>query len=201
MQLDYQNVPDAELMKAYKNGDLHAFDTILARHQSGVYNFLYRFLGNRQNVEEAFQEVFIRVIRSADSYTPQAKFSTWLYTIARNYCIDLSRKGRFRKTISMEENFRDGEGFPLKERLADGNADPEHNANAINLAEKLETALENINPDQKEVFLMRERLGLPFEEIADIVSASVNTIKSRMRYALMALREEFRKLGITDLTR
>ena len=184
-------------MQAYKNGDTDAFNAILGRHQSGIYNFLHRNLGQSENVEEAFQEVFIRVIRSADSYTPQAKFSTWIYTIARNYCIDLSRKGKFRKTTSLDESpAGNEESFSMEERLPDPNAGPDVHASASNLAAKLEQILGKINPDQKEVFLLREKSGLPFEEIAQVVGASVNTVKSRMRYALLALKEEFKKLGI-----
>lgn len=196
---DYQTATDAELMQSYKNGDSGAFNVILGRHQGGIYNFLYRYLGQHENVEEAFQEVFIRVIRSVDSYTPQAKFSTWLYTIARNYCIDLSRKGKFRKTTSLDETPGGGEeSLTLEERLSDPTAGPDSHASASNLTAKLEQILGKINPDQKEVFLMREKLGLPFEEIAQVVGTSVNTVKSRMRYALLALKEEFKKLGITE---
>jgi RNA polymerase sigma-70 factor (ECF subfamily) len=107
--VSYQQISDEDLMKSYTQGDVHAFQELVSRHQIGVYNFLVRYLGQRENAEEAFQEVFVRVIKSSPSYTPQAKFSTWLYTIARNYCIDLSRKGRFRKTTSLSDE-TGGEG-------------------------------------------------------------------------------------------
>ncbi len=189
---------DEDLMLAYKAGESGAFELLLKKHKTGIYNFLYRLMGQEENVEEAFQEVFIRVIRSADNYSPQAKFSTWVYTIARNYCIDQSRKNRLRKTTSLDDEGT-GEGASLKDRIADSRADTAGIVGAQNLESHLQQALDAINPDQREVFLLRERSGLSFEEIAQVVGSSVNTVKSRMRYALSSLQEIFKKLGITDL--
>lgn len=195
---NYETAPDEELMASYQKGDLRAFEVLLGRHQKGIYNFLYRSLREKENASEAFQEVFERVIRSASAYLPTARFTTWLYTIARNYCIDLSRKARFRRTWSLDDSQAQEDGFALRERLADAKPGPVETASAVNLEEKLAGLLDQINPDQREVFLLREMEGLPFEEISAIVGASVNTVKSRMRYALSALQNGFKKLGITD---
>lgn len=197
--MNYQEVSDEELMLAYQGSDLKAFEILVTRHQKGIYNFIYRYLGESESSEEAFQEVFERVIRSAASFTPQARFSTWLYTIARNFCIDTLRKGKLRKTVSLDEPIgNDGEGIVREDRLFDENARPDRDVNTLNLTQKLVEALNNINPDQREVFLLREKQGLSFEEIAKIVGVSINTAKSRMRYALTALRDEFKKMGLTD---
>lgn len=196
--MHYQESSDEELMLAYQKGDSNAFEVLIGRHQRGVYNFLYRFLGQSESTEEAFQEVFERVIRSAQNYVPTARFSTWVYTIARNYCIDLSRKGKFRQVLSLDDRREDQDELTLADRISDSKAGPDLEASASNLASKLSQALDSINPDQREVFLMRENLGLPFEQISEIVNVSVNTVKSRMRYALSALQTEFKKLGITD---
>lgn len=197
--MNYQEVSDEELMLAYQGSDLKAFEILVTRHQKGIYNFIYRYLGESESSEEAFQEVFERVIRSAASFTPQARFSTWLYTIARNFCIDTLRKGKLRKTVSLEDPIgNDGEGIVREDRLFDENARPDRDVNTLNLTQKLVEALNNINPDQREVFLLREKQGLSFEEIAKIVGVSINTAKSRMRYALTALRDEFKKMGLTD---
>lgn len=197
--MNYLDASDEDLMLAYKKGDAAAFGLLLQRHKNGVYNFLYRYLGQNENVEDAFQEVFVRVINSADSYTPKAKFSTWVYTIARNFCIDLSRKGRIRNVSSLEDQKGDSEGRSWEEKFTNDEPGPDGMADYKDLTTKLEIALQRINPDQREVFLMREKLGLPFDEIAEIAGTSVNTVKSRMRYAVFALQGECKKLGITDL--
>ncbi len=188
-------------MLAYQKGSSAAFETLFSRYQREIYNFIYRFLGNAQSAEEAFQEVFERIMRSAPSYTPQARFSTWLYTIARNYCIDTFRKKKLRKTVSLDESYgnaEEGSGLSLGEKIQDVAPSPDQEVGGMELSEKLSTALKRINPDQREVFLLREKQGLPFDEISKIIGVSINTVKSRMRYALTALQEEFKKLGITD---
>lgn len=198
--MNVEPTADEALMLAYKAGDNRAFEELIARHKKGIYNFLYRFLRQDQNVEEAFQEVFVRVIRASDSYTPTAKFTTWLYTIARNYCIDLSRQGRHRRMQVSLPDDRSGENESIKweDRIPDYRPGPDSQVTAQDLATKLEEALQRINPDQKEVFLLREYAGLSFEDITHIVGDSVNTVKSRMRYALLALQDQFKKIGIQD---
>lgn len=201
MSLQYANLSDEELMAVFQKGDANSFEVLLARHKKGVYNFIYHFIHGVTNTEEAFQEVFERVIRSAHAYTPQAKFSTWLYTIARNYCIDFHRKQKIRKGGHLEDWGRDddGGGGGWEEIVTDDKPRIDQEVGAMDLAQKLEAALSVINADQKEVFLLREKQGLQFEEIAEIMGVSVNTVKSRMRYALKALQEEFKKWGITEL--
>ncbi|MBX7147868.1 RNA polymerase sigma factor [bacterium] len=198
--MNYITASDEDLMLAYKNGEEAAFNYLLERHKKGVYNFLYRFLGQNENVEEAFQDVFFRVIRSSQAYEPQAKFTTFLYTIARNYCIDMSRKKKTRPVSALEDKKgAEDEESRWEEKVEGSNFTPEQEVLAQNLHQKLEWILSQINPDQREVFLLREKQGLPFEEIATIVGASVNTVKSRMRYAVASLQDFFKKLGITDL--
>ncbi len=187
-------VSDENLMLAYQGGDRLAFETLLTRHKSGIYNFLYRFIGSKELAEEAFQEVFVRVIKSAENYSPQAKFTTWVYTIARNYCIDQSRKNRLRKVTSLDEKDRENE-MSLADKIPDEKANPADDIAANQMMGHLERILNEMNPDQKEVFLLRERQGLPFEDIAKVVGSSINTVKSRMRYALLLIQDEFKKLG------
>jgi len=190
----YHATSDEELMAAYQQGDVTAFDVLLGRHKNGVYNFLYRNMGQEENAEEGFQEIFSRVIKSAASYKPSAKFSTWLYTIARNYCIDHSRKEKWRQTTSLSEKVGDAEDLKLEDQIADETQDPEKDRNQKNLGEVVEQLLSKMNPDQKEVFLMREQSNIAFDDIAKIVGATTSTVKSRMRYALAFLRDELKKL-------
>ena len=190
----YHATSDEELMAAYQQGDVTAFDVLLGRHKNGVYNFLYRNMGQEENAEEGFQEIFSRVIKSAASYKPSAKFSTWLYTIARNYCIDHSRKEKWRQTTSLSEKVGDAEDLKLEDQIADETQNPEKDRNQKNLGEVVGQLLSKMNPDQKEVFLMREQSNIAFDDIAKIVGATTSTVKSRMRYALAFLRDELKKL-------
>lgn len=196
---DFKMISDEELMLFYQKGNSSAFEELFSRYQKEIYNFICRFLGDVEGASEAFQEVFERVIRSGASYSPKAKFSTWVYTIARNYCIDLFRKKKLRRVVSLDEpGYLDDDGLTLGDRLSDKGPLPDEEISAMDLGQKLVFALNHINPDQREVFLLRERQGLQFEEISKIIGVSLNTVKSRMRYALKALQGEFKKMGITD---
>lgn len=186
---------DEVLVAAYQNGDAQAFQILLARHQRPVYNFLYKYLRQFETVEDAFQEVFLRVVRSIHEYKPSAKFTTWLYTIARNYCIDLIRKEKFRKHTSLSDKFSD-DSDSLEEQIGSEDASADQTSSARELEKMLYEILDGLNPEQKEVFLLRESQGLQFDEIARITKTSANTVKSRMRYALQAIQKKFLDKGI-----
>src|SRR6188508_364727 len=93
---------DEVLMVAYQKGDVRAFEILLTRHRKPVFNFILRFVGSRETAEDLLQETFLRVIKGADAYQRQAKFTTWLYTIARNLCVDQSRRAKHRKAQSLQ---------------------------------------------------------------------------------------------------
>jgi RNA polymerase sigma-70 factor (ECF subfamily) len=192
---------DAELMRRFQKGDARAFEGLLARHRVPVYNFCLRMLGERTVAEDAMQEVFLRIVRAAKEWERQAKFTTWLYTIARNHCIDALRKASYRKTASLDQPLKgeDGEdGVALGERVADDESiSPDRGADSLRLRQTLARAIAALPEEQREVFVMREHAGMPFKEIAAVVGVPENTVKSRMRYALEHLREALAKAGIT----
>lgn len=193
---------DAELMGRFKRGDAKAFEQLLARHKRGIYNFCLKMLGERTQAEDAMQEIFLRLLRSAKDWERQAKLTTWLYTIARNYCIDALRKASYRKTASLDHSLKEGEGgsegTPLGERVADEESiSPDRGAESARMRTLLAQAIAALPPEQREVFVMREHAGMPFKEIAGVVGVPENTVKSRMRYALEHLRTSLKKSGVT----
>jgi RNA polymerase sigma-70 factor (ECF subfamily) len=181
---------DEELMARYGEGEAQAFDLLMKRHERGIYNFILRSVKRQEIAEELLQEVFIRVIRNASSYTHSAKFTTWLYTIARNICIDRARKHNRRKELSLDEKIGgDDAGASYVDMLVDESASVSHMSHERQqFLERLHEALSTLPEEQREVFLLKEVSGLKFREIAEVVDAPVPTVKSRMRYALQALR-------------
>lgn len=191
---------DTELMLRFKKGDARAFEGLLARHRRGVFNFCLKMLGDRSAAEDAMQEVFLRVVRSAKEWERQAKLTTWIYTIARNHCIDAIRKAGYRKTASLDHALNDAEGdaTPLSERVADEEGiAPDRGAESVRMRAVLGRALAALPDEQREVFVMREHAGMPFKDIAAVVGVPENTVKSRMRYALEHLRDSLRGAGVT----
>jgi RNA polymerase sigma-70 factor (ECF subfamily) len=190
---------DEQLMQAYREGNPRAFELLLARHERKVWNFLRRSVGDPTIAEDLLQEVFLRVIKArADSmdWRGEAKFTTWMYTIARNLCIDHARRAVHRDARSLDAPTRadDEASETLHDRMADDARDAEGLASDGQVRARVEEAVSALPPDQREVFLLREVMDMPFAEIAAVVGAPEPTVKSRMRYALERLREALEDL-------
>ncbi|HET6279968.1 MAG TPA: RNA polymerase sigma factor [Polyangia bacterium] len=195
---------DETLMAAYRAGDVRAFEQLLARHEKPVWNFLRRLAPDSATAEDLLQEVFLRVVKSTQDWDSRwkgtAKFSTWLYTIARNLCVDNARRASHRDAASMDgavhASLESGDSGPtLHDRLADPGAPADVIADERQAAGRIDLAIAQLPADQREVFLMREVMEMPFAEIAAVVGTSEPTVKSRMRYALEKLRDALDDLG------
>jgi RNA polymerase sigma-70 factor (ECF subfamily) len=190
---------DEALMLRYRDGDVRAFEVLVTRHRKPVYNFILRFVRDAAQAEDVLQETFLRVVRSADAYERQAKFTTWLFTIARNLCVDASRRRKHRNAASLDApvDGQDGKAA-LGEFVADPGAAVDRQAIGRQLQVRMKQAIEALPDEQREIFLLREVADLQFNEIAAIIGCPENTVKSRMRYALEKLREaleEYRDLA------
>jgi RNA polymerase sigma-70 factor (ECF subfamily) len=188
---------DEELMAAYKEGEVAAFHELVKRHERPLYRFCLRSLGNQDAAADAAQEVFLRVVKNAARWERRAKFTTWMYTIARNFCIDEARKRNFRKTDSLNEKVgRDDDGGTEKlDQVADGGPGSDRLTDSMHIRQVVDLTLAELPEEQREVFCMRQYGGLPFKEIAEAVGAGENTVKSRMRYALAALQRALLAAG------
>lgn len=186
-------------MLAFKSGDARAFSTLVQRHRGPVYNFILRYVGHRQRAEDLLQETWLKVVRNSSEWQPKARFTTWVYTIARNLCVDSARKETFRRTDSLDAPASaDGpEGRTVGELVPDeaGQA-PDRAAHNVRLRPLIEQALGSLPHEQREVFLLREYQGIGFKEIAEVTGVNENTVKSRMRYALEGLRKRLSELGV-----
>jgi RNA polymerase sigma-70 factor (ECF subfamily) len=185
------DVSDEALMVRYQQGDRSAFTLLVRRHQTSLYNFALRHIGAPQVAEDIVQETFVRVVQNAGEFKHEARFTTWVFTITRNLCIDQLRKRALRKHASLDatHDTGEGEGRSLGEQTADSRASVEREATGSELKERIAKAVEALPDEQREVFLMRELNNLPFKEIAAITGVPENTVKSRMRYALERLQQ------------
>ena len=187
---------DEELLAEFQQGDAGAFEQLLRRHRRALYTFFVRMLGDRARAEDLAQDTFLRIVKGAASWEHRARFQTWLYAIARNLCVDASRRDRFRRTESLDA--QDGEeGRPLVDGVEDGGPTPDRDAASAQLRPILQRALASLPVEQREVFVLREQVGLAFKEIAELSGVNENTVKSRMRYALLGLRKALAEEGVT----
>ncbi len=187
---------DEELLADYQQGDAEAFEALLRRHRAPLFTFLVRMLGDREKAEDLAQETFLRIVKGAQAWERRARFQTWLFTIARNLCVDHARRDRFRRAESLDAQGPDGEA-PMSDCVAGQQIDPARGAESARLRPLLQQALSSLPAEQREVFVLREQAGLPFAEIAAMVGVNENTVKSRMRYALVALRKSLAAAGIS----
>jgi RNA polymerase sigma-70 factor, ECF subfamily len=181
---------DEMLMVRYQRGDRQAFAELVRRHQRPVYNFVLRQLRHPAFAEDVTQECFLRLVQNAAEFKHEARFATWLYTIARNLCIDHLRKAVHRRHPSLDEPARPGAERSLGESIADTHpkASAERSAVTSQMMSSIVTALDSLPEEQREVFLLREVGNLPFKDIAEVTGVAENTVKSRMRYALDRLK-------------
>ena len=187
---------DEVLLQAYRAGDVRAFERLVARYEKPIWNFLRRFVADAATAEDLLQEVFLRVVKSADEWRGAAKFSTWLYTIARNLTVDQSRRAVHRNAASLDAERDAGESTTtLHDRIASTDRRADELASDRETKQKIDAAVAALPAEQREVFLMREVMEMPFAEIAAAVGASEPTVKSRMRYALEKLRAALVELG------
>ena len=190
-----QERTDEELLAAYQQGDVGAFELLLRRHRAPLFTFLLRMLGDRQKAEDLAQETFLRIVKGAGAWEQRARFQTWLYTIARNLCVDQSRRDRFRRTDSLDQEGPDDEPA-MVDSVPGREIDPSRGAESARLRPVLQKALMALPAEQREVFILREQAGVPFKEIAGLVGVNENTVKSRMRYALEGLRKALLAAGV-----
>lgn len=191
-------LPDDELYRRFREGEREAFEVLLRRHRAPLFSFVLRLLGtaDHASAEDLVQEAFLRVIRGGD-WEGRSRFSTWLYAITRNLCVDWMRRQRHRGTESLNSGMEVEESGPsLANTVASPLAGPERLASNHRLRSALETALRRLPDEQREVFLLREHAGLSFREISEQTGVGENTLKSRMRYALEGMRRTLAELGI-----
>ncbi len=189
---------DEEAMERFQNGDARGFDLLLDRYKGGVLRFIMKMVGtNKPQAEDLLQEIFLKIIERRNKYNPNHQFSTWLYSIARNHCIDFLRSESYRRHDSLDAPFKgqDSEGAVVLEIVRSQEKTPEDKAYDIELRVLIDNGIQALREEFREVFLLREVQGLSFHEIAEITEAPLGTVKSRLRYAFQQLRQSFEESG------
>jgi RNA polymerase sigma-70 factor, ECF subfamily len=183
---------DAQLMLRFKGGDAEAFDQLFSRHTRAMVNFAYRFMRDRRLAEELAQEIFLRVYEAASGYQAQAKFTTWLYRIATNVCLNEVRKPHYRtahKTISAENP-----GSIQISCSAETSSSPEKNLERKAISNALREALDGIPEKQRTAFILNKYQELSYAEVAGIMKISEKAVKSLIHRAREALAERLKPL-------
>ena len=182
----YKSHSDEELVKLYVQGNNEAFDALLSRYNTKVYNYIYGFVHNEALAEDLLEETLIKAIITIKQggYSESGKFSSWLMRIAHNKVFDVFRLEKHDNTVSNDEYDVDLYDYS---QLLEGNV--EDNIVADQTIDELKYLITLLNEDQREIIKMRYYQELSFKEISDITGVSINTALGRMRYAILNLRK------------
>lgn len=168
----YPNTPEQMMwISQTRQGNAAAFGKIVEKYQRPVYNLCYQMLSNATEAEDAAQEVFLRAYARLDSYDDRRQFSTWLFSIASNYCIDRLR--RVRPTLISWDDFK-------VSWLDNDNTQPEQALLKAEATEEVQTLLKSLNPDDRLVIILKYWYTLSYQEMSQTLGTTVSAIKSKL---------------------
>ena len=189
---------DEELILKVQQGSEESFRALYDRYKGKIYNFVYHFFGNQSAAEDCTQEIFIRLYRKSSRYSPTAKFSSWLYQMAKNIAIDTLRKNKLRRAESIDAPFGigDEETSALGNLLSDPAFDPAKAAQSEEVAGLIRRGIAQLKDSDKQIVLLCDIEGLPHEEAAKILGYATQTLTVKLHRARQRLAEILKIEGL-----
>jgi RNA polymerase sigma-70 factor (ECF subfamily) len=192
---------DVQLMLRFQKGEVGAFQQLFQKYSSSVVNFAFHFLGNRARAEEIAQEVFLQVYRWQTKYEPKAKFSTWLFKIAHNHCLNEVRKGEYRVSIESIGPQEDADGDERERQLPDTKPSKGEDIFAAKqMAKRIEKILQRVPETQRTALMLSRLEGMSYQEVAEVLGVTEKAVKSLVFRATQSLKDGLKDmLGSYDL--
>lgn len=177
--MESDSISDAACVRKIQRGDTDAFEILLRRHEKAIFNLVYRMLGDYDDAAETAQETFLSAYRAIGQFRGEANFSTWLYRIALNHA-NTRRKSR---------NAREHRLVPIDTtEVNDTQLGPAETLEKKEIRERVQQALNELEPEDAAVILLRDMQDSPYEEVARVLDVPVGTVKSRLHRARRALK-------------
>jgi len=182
---------DEELIRRCALGEEQAFEELVERMEKPLIHFILRYLGDWSAAEDLFQETMLRVVRNIREFRPQASLQTWIFTIARNLCLDRLKSRKRRKEVSLDapQKAPGGKVIDFREVLRERASGPEARAAGGEQEAEVQRGLGLLAARKREVLILRVFLGLSYEEVARVVGSPVGTVKFRVHEAVRELGE------------
>ncbi|MCU0413625.1 MAG: sigma-70 family RNA polymerase sigma factor [Ignavibacteriaceae bacterium] len=181
---------ETELIQKAQSGDKQALAELVKKYEQTIYNFAFKICRDKNYAEHIMQETFYSMVKSLHQFDHNSKLSTWLYRIVANHCLMMARKAKSRSFVSFDD---DDENLFEEKYAADWNSIPYKDTENKELKRILDMAIQNLSPDYRMVFLLRDVEGLSTEETAQVTELSIPAVKSRLHRARAFLREEINK--------
>jgi len=181
------------LLQQAKNGDMMAFETLVTQTEKMVYHTAYRMMNHSEDAKDITQDVFMKIYNYLEKFDEQSAFTTWVYRITVNTCIDEIRKRKGKQTFSMDAELEQ-ENNSLQIQYADSSDTPEEVLTQKESYGEILTALDNLSTEHKTIITLRDLDGLSYATIGDITETSLGTVKSRLARARNQLKQEMKKI-------
>lgn len=176
---------EMDLVRRAQGGDLKAFESLVQMHEMKIYNLALRMTGNPEDAQDLAQEAFLTAFRRLGEFRMESRFSTWMYRLASNLCIDFLRREKRRKTISYPLEDWEGQAPDIPDHRHDPHAELER----AEQRRMLEAGLCKLSPEHRQILILREISGLTYDEIGAILGLESGTVKSRIARARLRLRQ------------
>ena len=191
---------ETRLIERVKSGDADAFEALVIENQKRVYNLAARITGSQYDALDISQEVFLKAWSGISGFRGESRFSAWLYRMTYNLCIDFLRRQARTRTLPLEYRERDGVIYDLE--IPDIRNEPSAVAERRETGRLIESAIDRLPPNMREIIILREVTGMSYGEIAEILQLSDGTVKSRLARARQRLSEILMQNGtFSDHTR
>jgi RNA polymerase sigma-70 factor (ECF subfamily) len=179
---------ERDLVERAKSGDIEAFEQLIVGCQKKVFNIAYRMIGNYDDANELAQEVFLKAFRSIKKFKGDSLFSTWIYKVTTNVCLDEIRTRKKKVVISLDQEieFNDRE---IKRQIPDNAPTPDMEAETNELKQIVNESIAQLNENYRSVIILRDIQGLSYGEISKVVNCPEGTVKSRINRARQALKK------------
>jgi RNA polymerase sigma-70 factor (ECF subfamily) len=187
------DLQERDLIRKAKQGDMLAFEELILKHEKIVYNLALRMMNHSEDAMDISQEVFLKAYRSLSNFDERSAFSTWLYRITHNTCIDEIRKRKGKQTYSLEEDLESEDGS-MQRQVADDGDTPEESLMRKEQKSEILRALDTLSEEHKAAIILRDVKGMSYEEIAEILELTLGTVKSRINRARNQLKSEILKI-------
>ena len=175
------------LIKRAVKGDNTAFETLMEKYMGVIYNIALRMSASRDDADDMTQEIMLKIFRSIASFKGNSKFSTWIYRVAVNTCLDELKKKKNKTVLSLDKEFEDDDGTSQIE-LKDDRPLPEAVAEQRELKDMVAAAITHLSDEHRAVIVLRDIRGMSYSEIAEIMKCGDGTVKSRISRARAQLK-------------
>lgn len=189
-----QHDEDLAAVERASAGDTSAFEALVRKYQGWVFTLAYRMLGDRAEAEDMAQEIFLKAYRSLPKFERKSSFSTWLYTIATNHCLNRleSRRRRPRLQEMIRSTRAEGNPDPVEDRVADPAPGADQVLEQADLRRLIQEQLLRLTPEHRAILVLRDIQGLAYEEIGGLLGLESGTVRSRLHRARMELKERLK---------